>query len=139
MNLQENIHRIKSVMGVINEDNRPDVIKNMIDELGVTSTIKMVGNYYMIKPYLKDSDKVNYLKEKVKELSRGGVALSEIGEKPIVYDHKDNYYKQIDFLGRERAYVDIYYDGLYASDTRIPYESLSIEVIERLIEILINH
>ena len=47
--------------------------------------------------------------------------------------------KQIDFLGRERAYVDIYYDGLYASDNRIPYESLSIEVIERLIEILINH
>ena len=33
MNLQENIDKIHQIMGIINEDNRPNVIKNMIDEL----------------------------------------------------------------------------------------------------------
>jgi hypothetical protein len=139
MNLQENIHRIKDMMGVINEDNRPNVFKKMIDELGITSAIKMAGNYYMIEPYLKVVDKVNFIKEKVSELGRGGISLREIGEEPIVYDDYDNDHKQIEFLGRDRAYVDIYYRGHNVGDERIPYESLSVEIIELLVETLLNH
>ena len=139
MNLQENINRIHQMMGVINEDNRLNVIKNMIDELGIISAIKMAGNYYMIEPYLKVVDKVNFIKEKVSELGRGGISLREIGEEPIVYDDYDNDHKQIEFLGRDRAYVDIYYRGHNVGDERIPYESLSVEIIEQLVEILLNH
>ena len=68
MNLQDNIHRIQSMMGVINEDNRPNVFKKMIDELGITNAIKMAGDYYAIEPYLKEIDKVNYIKEKVSQI-----------------------------------------------------------------------
>ena len=140
MNLQENIERIHEIMGgVITEDKENNVIKNMIDELGITSAIKMVGNYYMIEPYLKVIDKVNFIKEKVSELGRGGISLREIGEEPIVYDDYDNDHKQIEFLGRDRAYVDIYYRGHNVGDERIPYESLSVEIIELLVEILLNH
>ena len=125
-------------MGVINEDNRPNVFKKMIDELGITSAIKMVGNYYTIEPYLKVVDKVNFIKEKVSELGRGGISLREIDEEPIVYDDDDNDHKQIEFLGRDRAYVDVYYRGHNVGDIRVPYESLSVEIIELLVEILIN-
>jgi hypothetical protein len=98
----------------------------------------MVGNYYKVEPYLKVVHKVEYIKEKVKELGRGGVSLREIGEEPIVYDDYDNDHKQIEFLGRDRAYVDIYYRGHNVGEERIPYESLSVEIIEELVEILIN-
>lgn len=136
MNLIENIQRIHNL---ISEDKKGDIIRTMIDKVGIVDVIKMVGSYYEIEPYLKVADKVNFIKEKVSELNRGGVSLREIGEEPIVYDDYDDDHKQIEFLGRDRAYVDIYYRGHNVGDERIPYESLSVEIIEMLVEILLNH
>ena len=136
MNLIENIQRIHNL---ISEDKKGDIIRTMIDKVGIVDVIKMVGSYYEIEPYLKVADKVNFIKEKVSELNRCGVSLREIGEEPIVYDDYDDDHKQIEFLGRDRAYVDIYYRGHNVGDERIPYESLSVEIIEMLVEILLNH
>ena len=144
MNLQENIDRIHQMMGVINEDNRPNVIKNMIDELGIISAIKMVGNYYTIEPYLKEIDKVNFIKEKVGELSEefgGGFGLVEIDEEPILFSEDENELRQIEYLGKNRAMVDVYDEdmGTHLGDYNIPYESLPSQIIEELVEILLNH
>ena len=64
MNLIENIQRINTL---ISENDRGETIKNLVDRLGVSDAIKMVGNYYMIEPYLKEIDKVNYIKDRIKE------------------------------------------------------------------------
>ena len=49
MNLQENIERIHEIMGgVITEDRKEMVIKNMIDSVGIENTFKMVGDYDLI-------------------------------------------------------------------------------------------
>jgi hypothetical protein len=129
---------IGTIKSIINE-NKDKSIPNMIKTLGISDAIKYFGNYYRIEPYLKVIDKVNFIKEKVSELGRGGISLREIGEEPIVYDDYDNDHKQIEFLGRDRAYVDIYYRGHNVGDERIPYESLSVEIIELLVETLLNH
>ena len=128
---------IGTIKSIINE-NKDKSIPNMIKTLGISDAIKYFGNYYTIEPYLKVVDKVNFIKEKVAELGRGGISLREIGEEPIVYDDYDNDHKQIEFLGRDRAYVDIYYRSHIIGDERIPYESLSVEIIELLVEILLN-
>jgi hypothetical protein len=128
------IGTIKSIV----KENKDSSISNMVKTLGVSDAIRYFGNYYTIEPYLKVVDKVNFIKEKVAELGRGGISLREIGEEPIVYDDYDNDHKQIEFLGRDRAYVDIYYRGHFIGDERIPYESLSVEIIELLVEILLN-
>jgi len=143
MNLQENIERIHQMMGVINEDNRPNVIKKMIDELGVTSAIKMAGNYYAIEPYLKEIDKVNFIKEKIMEINDdgSGFALHEINEEPIHFSDDENELRQIEYLGKNRAMVDVYDEGMgtHLGDYNIPYESLPSQIIEELVEILLNH
>jgi hypothetical protein len=138
MNLQENIHRIQSMMGVINEDNRPNVIKKMIDDLGIATTIKMVGNIDLIEPYLKEVDKTNYIKDKVAELGRGGVSLREIGEEPIFFDEVNDDHKQIGFLGRDRAYIDIYYRGHNVGDNRVVYESLPSQIVDEIFRMLVR-
>lgn len=135
MNLQENIYRIQSLLS----ENKEEVIRRMVNKIGLIQTIKMAGNYYKIEPYLKVIDKVNFIKEKVAELGRGGVSLRELKEEPILFDEDNNDHKQIEFLGRDRVYVDTYYRGHNIGDERIPYESLSVEIIELLVEILINH
>ena len=127
------------MMMIINEDNLDNVIRRMVDKFGSKFTLDTIGDYYKVEPYLKVIDKVNFIKDKVKELNRGGVSLREIGEEPIVYDDYDNDHKQIEFLGRDRVYVDIYYRGHHVGDIRIPYENLSVEIIERLVEIILNH
>jgi len=143
MNLQENIHRIHQMMGVINEDNRPNVIKKMIDDLGVTIAIKMVGNYYAIEPYLKVIDKVNFIKEKVRELSDdgAGVGLQEIDEEPLHYSDEDGEIHQIEWLGITSVDISVYEDEYsgHLRDYYVKYEGLPVEIIEQLVEILLNH
>ena len=140
MNLQENIHRIQSMMGVITEDKRDEFIKNMIDELGITSAIKMAGNYYEIEPYLTDVDKVNYIKDKVYELNDGrSVNLSVINGDTIHYGEEGGKLHQIEWLGKENVTVKTYGDNMnYIGTFYVNYNSLPPQIIEELVEMFIN-
>ena len=140
MNLQENIHRIKSMM--IKEDEVP-LIRKMVDEIGLINTIKMVGNYYEVEPYLKEVDKVNFIEEKIIEINDdgSGFALHEINEEPIHFSEQDGELRQIEYLGKNRAIVDVYDEGMgtHLGDYNIPYESLPGQILDELVEILLNH
>ena len=144
MNLHENIHRIHQMMGVITENDRGETIKNLVDRLGVSDAIKMVGNYYMIEPYLKEIDKVNYIKERVSQLcdefGGNGFGLVEINEEPIHFGEEDGELRQIEYLGRKQVYVDVYDEdmGSHKGDFRVQYESLPGQILDELVEILIN-
>ena len=141
MNLQENIHRIQSMMGVITEDKRDEFIKNMIDELGITSAIKMAGNYYEIEPYLTNVDKVNYIKDKVYELNDGrSVNLSVINGDTIHYGEEGGKLHQIEWLGKENVTVKTYGDNMnYIGTFYVNYNNLPTQIIEELVEMFINH
>jgi hypothetical protein len=137
MNLYEDIHKIQSIMGVINEDEVP-LIKRMIDDIGLKTAIQMVGDYYAIEPYLTDVDKVNYIKDRVSELGRGGIGFHDMDEEPILVYKNGNEVKQIEFLGKDRAYINSYYRNANVGDERVPYEDLPGQIIDELTEILIN-
>ena len=139
MNLIENIKRINTL---INEDKKGDAVRNMIDKMGISDAIKLVGNYYLIEPYLKEIDKVNFIKEKVDELSDSlGLGLVEINEEPIHFSEDEDELRQIEYLGKTRATIGVY-DPVMGSpmgDYNIVYESLPSHIIELLVEILLNH
>ena len=141
MNLIENIHRINTL---ISENDRDKAIRNMIDKMGVADAIKMTGNYYMIEPYLKEIDKVIYIKEKVSQLcddfGGNGFGLVEIDEEPIHFGEDDGELRQIEYLGRKQVYVDVYDEdmGSHKGDFRVQYESLPGQILDELVEILIN-
>ena len=142
MNIIENIQRINTL---ISENDRDKTIRNMIDKMGVADAIKMMGNYYMIEPYLKEIDKVNYIKERVSQLSDefggNGFGLVEIDEAPIFYGEDEDELRQIEYLGRKQVYVDVYDEdmGSHKGDFRVQYESLPGQILDELVEILLNH
>ena len=140
MNLYEDIHKMQSMMGVITEDKRDEFIKNMIDELGITSAIKMAGNYYEIEPYLTNVDKVNYIKNKVYELNDGrSVNLSVINGDTIHYGEEGGKLHQIEWLGKENVTVKTYGDNMnYIGTFYVNYNSLPPQIIEELVEMFIN-
>ena len=140
MNLNENIHRIKSLMSEDKEDSK----REMIRSLGLADAIKYFGNYYTIEPYLKVIDKVNFIKEKVAEISEelgGGFGLVEIFEEPIHYGEDENELRQIEYLGKNRVTVDVYDANMdsHIGDFNVKYESLPVQIIEELVEVLLNH
>ena len=141
MNLIENIQRISTL---ISEDKKDETIRNMIDKMGVADAIKLAGNYYIIEPYLKEIDKVNFIKEKVNDLTEwigGGVGLVEIDEEPIHYDEDENEIKQIEYLGTNSVAVDVYDADMnrHTGEFNVQYESLPGQILDELVEILLNH
>lgn len=141
MNLIENIQRINTL---ISENERDRAIRNMIDKMGVADAIKMTGNYYMIEPYLKKIDKINYVKERVSQISDefggNGFGLVEIDSPPIFYGEDENELRQIEYLGRKQLYVDVYSSDNNSNigDFKVQYESLPGQILDELVEILIN-
>jgi len=133
------------MMGVISEDKKGETIRNLIDRLGVSDAIKMVGNYYMIEPYLKEIDKVNYIKEKVSQISDefggNGFGLVEVDSAPILYSEDENELRQIEYLGRKQLYVDVYSSDSNSNlgDFKVNYESLPGQILDELVEIFVNY
>ena len=141
MNLIENIQRINTL---ISENDRDKTIRNMIDKLGISDAIKMAGNYYAIEPYLKEIDKVNFIKEKVNDLTEwigGGVGLVEIDEEPIHYDEDEDEIKQIEYLGKNGVTVDVYDADMnrHTGEFNVNYHNLPSQILNELVEILLNH
>ena len=141
MNLIENIQRISTL---ISEDKKDETIRNMIDKMGVADAIKLAGNYYIIEPYLKEIDKVNFIKEKVNDLTEwigGGVGLAEIDEEPIHYDEDKNEIKQIEYLGKNGVTLDFYDADMnrHTGEFNVNYHSLPSQILNELVEILLNH
>ncbi len=132
-------------MGVINENKKGKTIRHLIDKMGVADAIKMAGNYYMIEPYLKEIDKVNYIKEKVSqisdELGGNGFGLVEVDSAPILYSEDEDELRQIEYLGRKQLYVDVYSSDSNSNlgDFKVNYESLPGQILDELVEILVNY
>jgi len=138
MNLIENIQRISTL---ISEDKKEDTIRTMIDKMGVSNAIKLAGNYYMIEPYLKEIDKVNYIKERVRELGdASGFGMTEIDEEPLHYSDEDGEEHQIEWLGLTSVDISRYEDEFngHLGDYYVKYESLPGQILDELVEILIN-
>jgi len=141
MRLHEDIYRIQSLI----TENKETVIKNMINKFGIYDTIKMVGGYYKIEPYLKEIDKVNFIKEKVSqisdELGGNGFGLVEINVEPIFYSEDEYELRQIEYLGRKQLYVDVYSSDSNSNlgDFKVNYESLPGQILDELVEIFVNY
>jgi hypothetical protein len=142
MNLIENIERINTL---ISEDKKGETIRNLVDRMGISDAIKLVGNYYLIEPYLKEIDKVNYIKEKVSQIcddfGGNGFGLVEIDSAPIFYSENEDELRQIEYLGRKQLYVDVYSSDSNSNlgDFKVNYESLPGQILDELVEVFINY
>lgn len=144
MNLQENIQRIHEIMGgVITEDRKEMFIKNMIDDIGLADTIKMMGGYDEVEPYLTDEGKVKFIKDTVFEVIDGtfsnGIHLDVAGG-PIRISDKDGEIHQIEWMGVGHVkIIEIWGDKKqYANTVRPSYKDLPSQVLDMIIKRLIE-
>ena len=143
MNLQENIDRIHEIMGgVITEDRMDKVIKNMINDIGVGNTFKMVGDYDLVEKYFTDEDKIDYIKDQVFKINDGNYfTLNQILQTPIRITKEDEEeLRQIEGLHTKNVTVVRYKDkdGNGAMKYYPKYEELSSETIDKLFRMLLS-
>ena len=156
MNLHENIHRIQSMMGIINEDNKTAKIHKMINDTGLSNTIKFFGGYYNIMDMfgvdiyggdinLTREQKIDFIREVIENLSNryNSTALSiyDLGMSPIRLgepEEGDNLL-QIEYFNPDFVSIDI----IDADDINIggytqKYTELSDEVLDKIFIFMID-
>jgi len=149
MNLQENIYRIHQMMGLINEDTQNKGINRMIDKMGLSGTIEFMGGYdSILDNIVTKDDKINYIRETVKDISDelgsyGGVGFSvhEVGLDPIEFSKTDEEEQLIEYLAPYELEVDTYGGykfGKHLSKIALRYEDLEDEMFDKVFRYLIE-
>ena len=146
MKLQENIHRIQSLL----TENREEMIKNMIAKHGLYHAIKLMGGYENVLHFIDhenidDEEKIITIKHIVKELSdligESGLSTYDTNLSPVRYSIDSYEEKVISYYGKTRVSVDVYgghkYEdlvGTYAMD----YENLPQDVLDNVFILMID-
>ena len=140
MNLQENIERIQSMMGVITEDRMDMFIKNMIDNVGIETTFKMVDDYDLVESQLTDEDKINYVKDQFQKINDGNYfSLEQIWERPIQLELEDGLKRhQIEGLLNDNVSIVKYKLNGGGMKYYRKYEELSSETIDKLFRMMLS-
>ena len=115
----------------------------MIDDIGLADTIKMMGGYDEVEPYLTDEDKVKFIKDKVLEiadnLGSNGLSLSYPQGRPLKIKEEDGVRHQIEFLGQSYAHAERYEEGNYHNSYVISYKDMSPQVMDIVIKRLLEY
>ena len=158
MNLQENIHRIKEVMGMVqkkldgsetitlNENTSESILNKMIDELGLYNTIRMVGSYEDLLNHINpedisESDKIKFIRDVVTskgpEISgRESISIYDLGVKPIWYDEYKNKIRVITTMYKNGVKVNVYINEIYDDSGMILYSHMPEDAIDRVFKVL---
>ena len=131
------------MMGIISENKMESTVKNIIDELGLESTVRVIGNYDEVEPYLTLNDKIQYIKDKVTKINNGdSFSLDQIDEKTIPFDKKGDILHLIEKLHPERVSIMIVMGNekqyQYVTTYRLTYEELPPHIIDTILKTIID-
>ena len=127
------------MMGIIIEGNMDKFIKNMIDNVGIENTFKMVGDYNLVESYLTDEYKIDYIKDQFYKINDGKYfTLQQISQRPIQIKVEDKEKHQIEGLLKDNVTVVKYTNDGDATKYYPKYEDLSLETIDKLFRMMIS-
>jgi len=153
MNLQENIHRVKQMMGIINEDDKSTKIYNMVDEMGLMTAIKFFGSYdNIVDMYggdinLTKEKKIDFIKEVIYTVSKiydsTSLSVFNLGMNPIsLYAPKSGQnLQQIEHFNVDFVTIDViggvnFTENIGAYTRR--YEDLRSKLLDKVFDFMIN-
>lgn len=145
MNLHENIQRIHQMMGIITENKKVEVLRNMIDKMGLYQASKMVGGYDELKNLVNREDKINFINDLVKKVNslyggEGGFSVNDFDLDSISYKSDDeNYTGYIEHF-RDGWAVVFWYDDSedIVGDTTVDYNELPDDIIDNIVSQFMN-
>jgi hypothetical protein len=145
MNLNENIYRIHQMMGIITENKKVEVLRNMIDKIGLYQAGKMVGGYDELKNLVNREDKINFINDFVKKVNglyavEGQLSVHDFDLNSIPFESDDESYTgYIEYFGDGWAVV-LWYDDSedVVGDTTVDYNELPDDIIDNIVSQFMN-
>lgn len=146
MNLNENIHRIQEMMGVITENKTI----NIINELGLYDAIRYFSGYGNIIDLIGDykfsnEEKINFIKDAIKHLTEKynttGISIYELGMNPVTFGTPDPYsleFQYIEYFNVDFVKIDVYDKDSHRGDFREKYESLDDNTLDNIFIFMID-
>ncbi len=130
------------------QDNRPNKIMKMIDDIGLYNTVKMVGGYESLLNYINpeditESDKIKFIRDVVTskgpEISgRNNISTFDLGIKPIWYDEYKNRIRVITTMYGNGAKLNVYINETYDDSGNMLYTHMPEDVIDRVFKVMTN-
>jgi hypothetical protein len=130
------------------QDNRPNKIMKMIDDIGLYNTVKMVGGYESLLNYINpeditESDKIKFIRDVVTskgpEISgRNNISIFDLGIKPIWYDEYKNRIRVITTMYGNGAKLNVYINETYDDSGIMLYTHMPEDVIDRVFKVMTN-
>jgi hypothetical protein len=130
------------------QDNRPNKIMKMIDDIGLYNTVKMVGDYESLLNYINpeditESDKIKFIRDVVTskgpEISgRNNISTFDLGIKPIWYDEYKNRIRVITTMYGNGAKLNVYINETYDDSGIMLYTHMPEDVIDRVFKVMTN-
>jgi hypothetical protein len=130
------------------QDNRPNKIMKMIDDIGLYNTVKMVGGYESLLNYINpedisESDKIKFIRDVVTskgpEISgRNNISIFDLGIKPIWYDEYKNRIRVITTMYGNGAKLNVYINETYDDSGNMLYTHMPEDVIDRVFKVMTN-
>ncbi len=130
------------------QDNRPNKIMKMIDDIGLYNTVKMVGGYESLLNYINpeditESDKIKFIRDVVTskgpEISgRNNISTFDLGIKPIWYDEYKNRIRVITTMYGNGAKLNVYINETYDDSGIMLYTHMPEDVIDRVFKVMTN-
>jgi hypothetical protein len=150
MNLQENIHRIQSLL----TENKEEMIKGVIEKYGLHHAIKLMGGYKPIlnvidhDNYFSNEAKIDFIREVIVELvnkydddQTTGISIYELDMSPIrLYEPEEgDNLLQIEYFNPDFVSIDIIgADGINIGGYTRKYDELDDEVIDKIFIFMID-
>jgi hypothetical protein len=142
MKLQENIHRIHQMMGIIQESKMEKIFRTMIDEMGLYSAIKYIGGISSFQnlnglDLISKEEKINFIKDCVNDDTNKQLYFGEkyIGyEDEIILSKSKNHRLAVKSLLPDKVFLHSYQlkngKGIISVDyLTFTYENMSDEDI----------
>ena len=113
MKLNENIHRIHQMMGIINENKVVDIIQ----EMGLYQAIRYFGGYDKVTKLMGDyvfsnEEMIDFIREAIKHLAykhnSTGISTYELNMNSIPYGSPDEELHQIEYFNPDFVTIDVY-------------------------------
>lgn len=145
MIFNEEVDRIKSIMGVISEsssEHMKDKIMGLIKSYGLSGAAKLIGGYDVLEKLIGKNDlKQMKLDVIMKYVNNGWVNLNESGDS-FIYDVTEDEEEQIEYLSRSGAVVVGYRkigdEWENISEYTIWYEYLPDIVFDKIFELIVE-
>jgi hypothetical protein len=133
---------------LVQENNRPNIIKNMVNDFGLYDAIKMVGTSDEVLKHINpedisDENKIKFINEFTKKMAHNygrerNFTVFDIGISPVMYDKVGNTERTINSFHVNGVNATVYKNDRYDTGYAMLYSHMPTEKLDKIFKLMLE-